>query len=214
MSLTTKKTRGVLFDLDGVLLDSEGQYSIFWRSMEERFPTGVADFSNYIKGFHLARILSYFATDEIREQIVQELVEFEKNMRFEFFPGALSFVKRLREAGIPMAIVTSSDHKKMKALFSQHPDFPALFEVIITGDMVTKAKPDPDCFLLGAKQLGIDIKDCIVFEDSRNGLIAARASGARVIGVATTLSADVVASLSDLTVHGVDELDIEQIFIS
>ena len=214
MSLTTKKTRGVLFDLDGVLLDSEGQYSIFWRSMEERFPTGVDDFSNYIKGFHLARILSYFATDEIREQIVQELVEFEKNMRFEFFPGALSFVQRLREAGIPMAIVTSSDHKKMKALFSQHPDFPALFEVIITGDMVTKAKPDPDCFLLGAKQLGIDIKDCVVFEDSRNGLIAARASGARVIGVATTLSADVVASLSDLTVHGVDELDIEQIFIS
>ena len=214
MSLTTKKTRGVLFDLDGVLLDSEGQYSIFWRSMEERFPTGIDDFSNYIKGFHLARILSYFATDEIREQIVQELVEFEKNMRFEFFPGALSFVKRLREAGIPMAIVTSSDHKKMKALFSQHPDFPALFEVIITGDMVTKAKPDPDCFLLGAKQLGIDIKDCVVFEDSRNGLIAARASGARVIGVATTLSADVVASLSDLTVHGVDELDVEQIFIS
>ena len=214
MSLTTKKTRGVLFDLDGVLLDSEGQYSIFWRSMEERFPTGVDDFSNYIKGFHLARILSYFATDEIREQIVQELVEFEKNMRFEFFPGALSFVQRLREAGIPMAIVTSSDHKKMKALFSQHPDFPALFEVIITGDMVTKAKPDPDCFLLGAKQLGIDIKDCVVFEDSRNGLIAARASGARVIGVSTTLSADVVASLSDLTVHGVDELDVEQIFIS
>lgn len=214
MSLTTKKTRGVLFDLDGVLLDSEGQYSIFWRSMEERFPTGVDDFSNYIKGFHLARILSYFARDEVREQIVQELVEFEKNMRFEFFPGALSFVKRLREAGIPMAIVTSSDHKKMKALFSQHPDFPALFEVIITGDMVTKAKPDPDCFLLGAKQLGIDIKDCVVFEDSRNGLMAARASGARVIGVATTLSADVVASLSDLTVHGVDELDVEQIFIS
>ncbi len=214
MSLTTIKTRGVLFDLDGVLLDSEGQYSIFWRSMEERFPTGVDDFSNYIKGFHLARILSYFATDEIREQIVQELVEFEKNMRFEFFPGALSFVKRLREAGIPMAIGTPSDHKKMKALFSQLPDFPTLFEVIITGDMVTKAKPDPDCFLLGAKQLGIDIKDCIVFEDSRNGLMAARASGARVIGVATTLSADVVAPLSDLTVHGVDELDVEQIFIS
>ena len=214
MSLTTKKTRGVLFDLDGVLLDSEGQYSIFWRSMEERFPTGIDDFSNYIKGFHLARILSYFASDEIREQIVQELVEFEKNMRFEFFPGALEFVKRLRESGILMAIVTSSDHKKMKALFSQHPDFPTLFEVIITGDMVTKAKPDPDCFLLGAKQLGIDIKDCVVFEDSRNGLIAARASGARVIGVATTLSADVVASLSDLTVHGVDELDVEQIFIS
>ena len=214
MSVTTRKIQGVLFDLDGVLLDSEGQYSIFWRAMDERFPTGVEDFSNYIKGFHLARILGYFANDEIREQIVQALVEFEKNMRFEFFPGALALVHRLRDMGIPMAIVTSSDHKKMQALFSQHPEFPALFDTIITGDMVTRAKPDPDCFLLGAQQLGVDIKDCVVFEDSRNGLIAARASGARVIGIATTLSADIVASLSDLTIPCVNDLDIEQIFIS
>ena len=214
MSVTTRKIQGVLFDLDGVLLDSEGQYSIFWRAMDERFPTGVEDFSNYIKGFHLARILGYFANDEIREQIVQALVEFEKNMRFEFFPGAIALVKRLRDMGIPMAIVTSSDHKKMQALFSQHPEFPALFDTIITGDMVTRAKPDPDCFLLGAQRLGVDIKDCVVFEDSRNGLIAARASGARVIGIATTLSADIVASLSDLTIPCVNDLDIEQIFIS
>ena len=214
MSVTTRKIQGVLFDLDGVLLDSEGQFSIFWRAMDERFPTGVEDFSNYIKGFHLARILGYFANDEIREQIVQELVEFEKNMRFEFFPGALALVKRLRDMGIPMAIVTSSDHKKMQALFSQHPEFPALFDTIITGDMVTRAKPDPDCFLLGAQRLGVDIKDCVVFEDSRNGLIAARASGARVIGIATTLSADIVAPLSDLTIPCVNDLDIEQIFIS
>ena len=214
MSVTTRKIQGVLFDLDGVLLDSEGQYSIFWRAMDERFPTGVEDFSNYIKGFHLARILGYFANDEIREHIVQALVEFEKNMRFEFFPGALALVHRLRDMGIPMAIVTSSDHKKMQALFSQHPEFPALFDTIITGDMVTRAKPDPDCFLLGAQQLGVDIKDCVVFEDSRNGLIAARASGARVIGIATTLSADIVASLSDLAIPCVNDLDIEQIFIS
>ena len=214
MSVTTRKIQGVLFDLDGVLLDSEGQYSIFWRTMDERFPTGVEDFSNYIKGFHLARILGYFANDEIREQIVQALVEFEKNMRFEFFPGAIALVKRLRDMGIPMAIVTSSDHKKMQALFSQHPEFPALFDTIITGDMVTRAKPDPDCFLLGAQRLGVDIKDCVVFEDSRNGLIAARASGARVIGLATTLSADIVAPLSDLTIPCVNDLDIEQIFIS
>lgn len=214
MSVTTKKIQGVLFDLDGVLLDSEGQYSIFWRAMDERFPTGVDGFSSFIKGFHLTRILSYFANDEIREQVVQALVDFEKHMRFEFFPGALELVMKLRDARIPMAIVTSSDHKKMQALFSQHPEFPTLFDAIITGDMVTKAKPDPDCFLLGAKQLGIDIKDCVVFEDSRNGLIAARASGARVIGIATTLSADIVVPLSDLTVNGVDELDVEQLIIS
>ncbi len=212
MSDQTKKHQcGVLFDLDGVLLDSEGQYSIFWAAMEEQYPTGVPDFARYIKGFHLTRILSYFENDEVRQQVVEKLLEFEHNMKYEFFPGALDFVKQLHDAGIPMAVVTSSDHTKMQSLYSQHPEFPGLFDQIVTGDMVTHAKPDPDCFLMGAKLIGVDIKDCIVFEDSRNGLIAGRNSGAKVIGIPTTLSYEQVSELSDLTINAVSELSIEQI---
>lgn len=210
MSQKTKSC-GVLFDLDGVLLDSEGKYSIFWARMEQEYPTGIENFASYIKGFHLTRILSYFENDQVRQEIVEKLLEFEQEMRYEFFPGALELVKQLRDLGIPMAIVTSSDNMKMQSLYRQHPEFPTLFDHIITGDMVTKAKPDPDCFLLGAKLLGVDIKDCIVFEDSRNGLIAGRASGARVIGISTTLSAEEVASLSDVTAHAISELSVEQI---
>ena len=210
MSEMTKKTCGVLFDLDGVLLDSEGQYSIFWERMEKEYPTGIDNFASYIKGFHLTRILGYFDSEEIRKTVLDQLLEFERDMRFEFFPGALDFVKLLRDAQIPMAIVTSSDRKKMQALYSQHPEFPSLFNHIITGDMVKKAKPDPDCFLLGARLLGIDIKDCIVFEDSRNGLIAGRASGARVIGIASTLSATEVSQLCDMTIDAVSQLSVEQ----
>ncbi len=205
----TKKC-GVLFDLDGVLLDSEGQYSIFWAAMDEQYPTGVPDFARFIKGFHLTRILGYFENDEVRRQVMDKLMEFEHNMRYEFFPGALEFVKQLRDAGIPMAVVTSSDRTKMQNLYNQHPEFPTLFDQIITGDMVTRAKPDPDCFLMGAKAIGVDIKDCIVFEDSRNGLIAARASGARVIGIPTTLSHEQVSELSDLTIDAVGQLSIEK----
>ena len=211
MSENTTHKRGVLFDLDGVLLDSEGQYSIFWERMDREYPTGVDNFASYIKGFHLTRILSYFATDEVREQVLNKLLAFERNMRFEFFPGALDFVKRLRAAGIPMAVVTSSDRKKMQALYNQYPEFPSLFDQIITGDMVTKAKPDPECFLMGARQLGMDIEDCIVIEDSRNGLLAGRDSGAMVIGIPTTLSVETVSQLSDLTVDAVGLLSVEQI---
>lgn len=210
MSEMAKKC-GVLFDLDGVLLDSEGLYTIFWDQMDKDYPTGVENFASFIKGFHLTRILGYFDTDEVRQQVLDRLLDYERNMRYEFFPGALEFVKRLRDSGIPMAIVTSSDRKKMQSLYRQHPEFPTLFDHIITGDMVTKAKPDPDCFLMGAKLLGIDIRDCIVFEDSRNGLIAGRASGAKVIGIATTLTIDEVSLLSDMTAHSVSELDIEQV---
>ena len=210
MSEMAKKC-GVLFDLDGVLLDSEGLYTIFWDQMDKDYPTGVENFASFIKGFHLTRILGYFDTDEVRQQVLDRLLDYERNMRYEFFPGALEFVKRLRNSGIPMAIVTSSDRKKMQSLYRQHPEFTTLFDHIITGDMVTKAKPDPDCFLMGAKLLGIDIRDCIVFEDSRNGLIAGRASGAKVIGIATTLTIDEVSQLSDMTAHSVSELDIEQV---
>ncbi|MBR7012230.1 MAG: HAD family hydrolase [Muribaculaceae bacterium] len=210
MSKIMNQPCGVLFDLDGVLLDSEGKYSIFWGQIDQEYPTGVENFASYIKGFHLRRILNYFDSDEVRQQILDKLSAFERETKYEFFPGALDYVKRLRDAGIPMAIVTSSDRKKMQSLYSQYPEFPTLFDHIITGDMVTKAKPDPDCFLMGAKMLGLDIKDCIVLEDSRNGLIAGRSSGARVIGVATTLSTEDVSQQSDMTVDAVSQLSVEQ----
>lgn len=210
MCKTTRQC-GVLFDLDGVLLDSEGQYSIFWADMDRQYPTGVADFAAYIKGFHLTRILGYFADDQVRTEVLDKLLAFERDMNFAFFPGALDFVRQLREAEIPVAIVTSSDRKKMQALYSQHPEFTTLFDQIVTGDMVTRAKPDPECFMMGAELIGMDIKDCIVFEDSRNGLIAGRSSGARVIGITSTLSREVVTTLSDLTVDSVSALTVEQV---
>ena len=211
MSDNTTRRRGVLFDLDGVLLDSEGNYSIFWEQMDKDYPTGIDNFASYIKGLHLTRILGFFENDDVRRQVLDKLLDFERDTKYEFFPGALDFVRQLRDAGIPMAIVTSSDHKKMQALYDQYPEFPTLFDHIITGDMVTKAKPDPECFLTGAKLLGLDIDDCIVFEDSRNGLIAGRASGAMVIGLPTTLAADVVSRLCDMMVDAVCQLSVEQI---
>ena len=210
MSEISNRQCGVLWDLDGVLLDSEGKYSIFWARMDEEHPTGIDNFASYIKGFHLNRIMGYFESEEVRQQILDELLTFERDMVYEFFPGAIELVKQLRAAGIPMAIVTSSDRKKMQSLYSQHPEFPTLFDHIITGDMVTKAKPAPDCYLMGAKMLGIDIKDCIVVEDSRNGLIAGRESGARVIGIATTLSREAVNEMSDMTLDTIGQLSVEQ----
>ena len=192
--MTESKIKGVLFDLDGVLIDTEGTYTQFWEAVDRRFPSGVDGFAQVIKGSNLQNILhSYFATEELREQVNDLLNDFQRDMRYDYFPGAIELLDELERCGIACCIVTSSDKSKMAALYAQHPDFASHFQAIVTGEMVSEPKPSPDCFLLGAKKLGIDIKDCVVIEDSINGLKAGMASGARVIGLATTCSHEAIA---------------------
>lgn len=177
---------GVLFDLDGVILDTEGIYSEFWKEIDRRFPTCVVGFSDVIKGTCLEDILNNNFPKENHEEIINILQNFQKDMEYRYFPYAIEWVKSLHEAGIPMCIVTSSDQEKMNAVYKQHPEFRGFFDAVIVGEMVENAKPAPDCFLLGAKLLGKDIKDCYIFEDSLNGLKAALASGGKVIALSTT----------------------------
>lgn len=201
MMKENNKEYGVLFDLDGVLLDTEDIYTQFWEEIDRRYPTGIPNFAQVIKGSNLYEILhKNFHDDSTRIRVTQLLEEFQHGMRYNFFDGALEFVQSLYEQGIPAVIVTSSDEKKMNAVYSQHPQFKSMFAAIITGDMVSKAKPDPECFLLGAEQIGRDIKKCYVFEDSINGLRAAHASGATVIGLSTTNAHEVIAPYSDAVI--------------
>lgn len=192
--MTNKAIGGVLFDLDGVLIDTEGTYTQFWEAVDNRFPTGVKGFAQVIKGSNLHNILhTYFPTEEMREQVNDMLNAFQRDMRYDYFPGAIKLLEELKSKDIACCIVTSSDKRKMESLYSQHPDFPSLFQAIVTGNMVNEPKPSPECFLLGAKMLGIDIKDCVVIEDSINGLKAGMASGAHVIGLHTTCTREAIS---------------------
>lgn len=182
-----ERKTGVLFDLDGVLVDSEGEYTKFWGGMGRRYNVGGESFASDIKGTTLTEILKAFPESE-REGIVSELHEFEKNMAYPWIAGAETFVKSLADAGIPFAIVTSSDEVKMSYLFNAHPDLKEMATALVTAGLVTKSKPDPEGYLKGASMIGVPIEDCFVFEDSMQGLEAGRRSGATVIGLATTNS--------------------------
>ena len=190
---------GALFDLDGVLLDTEGTYTEFWSAIDQRFPTGVPGFAQRIKGSNLSNILNtYFPGEALQREVTAMLDKFQADMEYRFFPGALDFLDMLEREGIKSCVVTSSDYRKMDAVYSQHPTFKQRFAAIVTGDMVSNPKPDPECFLLGAKCIGMDIRRCIVFEDSLNGLRAARTSGAKVVGLTTTCPAADVEPLCDI----------------
>ena len=200
--------KAALFDLDGVIIDSERLYTVFWDKIEKIYPTGIENFAVAIKGSTLPEILSLYKTEEIREDVTRRLLDFQDNMSFPLLPGAMDFLESLKKNGIPRALVTSSDSRKMDCLFKQLPQLRDMFDVIIDASKVTKSKPDPQGYLLAAKELGVEATDCVVFEDSMNGLKAGLASGAKVVGLATTYPAEALKGMADMIVNGWDEVDV------
>lgn len=191
-----------LFDLDGVLIDTEDVYSDFWDSVNGRFPTGIDNFSQSIKGSTLQRILDNNFAPETHDTIRQMVIDLERDMTYKIYDGVTDMLERLRSTGFAMAIVTSSSDKKMDRLFAQHPALRDYFDVVITDRFVTRSKPDPQGYLMAAEMVKCTSEDSFVFEDSLSGLEAGRRSGATVVGLATTNPHDVVKEKADLVVDG------------
>ena len=182
------KKYGVLFDLDGVLIDSETVYTRFWDGIGKEFNTGIPNFALSIKGMTLPAILNtFFNDDETRQLVKQRIRNYEQTMPYRPFPEAMRFVGELNETGIPCAIVTSSSRIKMDNVYKQNPGFRNHFDAVITAEDVAHSKPDPDPYLKGAAALSLPIQDCFVFEDSLSGIESGLRSGATVFGIATTL---------------------------
>lgn len=191
--------RAALFDLDGVIVDSEGLYTVFWDSIEHLYPTGIPDFANAIKGSTIGRILQNYPTEAIRNDILDRLHRYEREqMTYAVYPGVTEFIAELRRKGVATAIVTSSDDVKMGYLFAQQPELRNLVDIVITGTMVSRSKPDPEGYLLAASRLGCDPADCWVFEDSIQGLQAGCSAGASVVALATTNPRHKVAPLAGM----------------
>lgn len=202
---------GVLFDLDGVLVDSEGLYTEFWGQIGEKYPTGYDDFAYRIKGSNLERILNtYFPDKELQTEIVKLIDDYEENMRYDLFPHVISFLDELQANNIPMAVVTSSSSIKMERVYKQHPDFKKYFKAIVTGDMIKHSKPDPECFKLGAKLINCEPESCYVFEDSISGIKAGLASGSKVIALATTLKRDQLDFNVEKIIDGFESFSIKE----
>lgn len=180
--------KACLFDLDGVVFETESLYTSFWCEMKKEYCPEITDFEYIIKGQTLVQIYDkYFAGDEKKQQeITNKLNEFEQSMPFNYVDGFETFVKALRSEGIKTAVVTSSNREKMQNVYRKHPEFLSYFDAVLTSEDFEESKPSPDCYLKAAARFGVQSKECIVFEDSFNGLRSGVASGARVIGLATT----------------------------
>lgn len=186
------KLKVALFDFDGVVVDTEPIYDIFWNEAGVRYGLGIENFADIIKGTTLPYIMeTYFAnhSEEFRQMVIKESTDYEKDMPFPPMPGSIEYIHLLKKQGVTVGLVTSSDDTKLVRAFKEL-DLNGVFDTVVSADRITRGKPDPMCYLLAAKDLGVSPEDCIVFEDSFNGIQSARDAGMRVIGLSTSNSAD------------------------
>jgi len=181
--------KAFLFDLDGVLIDSESEYTRIWQEVDQLWPTGVEDFARVIKGTTLYEILGkYFPTQEIRNRVMRYCIDREKKMEFRLCDGVDVLLNKLEHLGIPSVIVTSSDGDKMQRLYQRLLGFRERFAAVIDGDMVSHSKPHPEGYLAAAGAVGCNPEDCVVVEDSLSGIQAGKSAGAFVIAVEGTFT--------------------------
>ena len=188
------KLKAALFDLDGTLFDTEDQYTVIWGKIARRFRPDIPHLEYIIKGTTLKQIFErYFPDPEVQKQIDVIINEEEANMHYDFVAGAREFIDDLRAHGVRCAVVTSSNTIKMNSVARQMPAFSQLFDRVLTAEDFKASKPDPDCYLLGARVFGCELDECVVFEDALTGLQAGMSSGIYTIGLATTRTKEEIA---------------------
>ena len=203
----------VLFDFDGVIADTESQYTIFWDKKGKEY-LGLDNFGLMIKGQTFKQIAAGPFKDNLRElyeEIEPELNEFERTMSYEYVPGALEFMQSLKAAGIRTAIVTSSHNVKMANAYRAHPELLEVVDRILTSNDFSKSKPDPECFLKAMEVLGGKPERSIVFEDSLHGIQAGRNSGAYVVGLPTTFPHEKLTEVCDLVIPDFTGLTLDRL---
>ena len=184
--------KGILFDLDGTLIDSSEVITRAWRAFGAKYNIDADEIFHSIQGKpaeeSIASLRPGASRDEIKEDAMWlENVESEDTDGVIPLPGAIELLHKLNHENVPWAIVTSGTvpvaTARFKAAGLPYP------EILITPELVARGKPDPDPYLLGAEKIGVDIKECVVFEDAPAGIKSGTAAGAMVIGVLTQFDA-------------------------
>ena len=212
------KSQAVIFDMDGVILDSERVYQEIERRMfdELRIPVTLEEHRKFI-GTAETAMWRYMKTRYGIQEEISELVRRERECflsRLSSSPGIPpmegleELLKRLSNKDIPLLIASSSSGNIIDAVI-RHLGIAGYFSGIVSGDDVEHSKPAPDIFLKVSKLINIPPSGCVVIEDSENGVMAAKAAGMRVVGLVNPGSGEVDLSQADLIIHSLLELDLE-----
>jgi len=209
-------TWGVIFDMDGVLIDSYRAHFLSWRKMlrnhglditEEQFAAtfGQANPDIFARLYPSVKQEQYKAFAEEKEAAFREIISVD----FPEMDGASELIEALYKAGAALAIGSSGPPENLEAVLSALPGG-THFMSTTNGSEITHGKPDPEVFLTAARKLGIPPERCVVVEDAPAGVTAGKAAGCAVIALTGTATRDRLAG-ADLVVDSLRELTPEKI---
>lgn len=181
------KHKAVLFDMDGTLIDSRHTIEQAWLHAGNAFDVDIKkeDIEEHIHGRSGGYTLDYFfghLDDSSKARAKKMVDEFEETANTPLISGAIEFLDQLKENNIKMALVTGSWQARIDHVFTLH-NLKPYFSAIVHRHDVKEGKPSPEGFVKGASLLDTDPRDCLVFEDSISGFLAAEACGAECVAV-------------------------------
>lgn len=209
-----RKLKAAIFDLDGVIVDTAKYHFLAWKRLSEELGINFTIEDNErLKGVSRMRSLEIILeiggidlSEDVKAQLAEKKNEWYKEYinqmnESEILRGAREFILKLRERGVKTALGSASKNAKT---ILEKVGLSELFDVIVDGNVVSKAKPDPEVFIKAAEQLGIAPESCAVFEDAQAGIQAAKAAGMAAVGIGTKE----VLKDADYIIAGLYEADV------
>ena len=181
--------KGAVFDLDGVIVDTVPFHFAAWKKMFAEYGKNFtfADYKEKVDGIPrmdgARAILENLSDEELNKAAAKKQGYFVESLETEevqVYPGTLNLIKELRGKGVKIAVISSSRNCPRILKKAQLYRF---IDVELSGRDITKGKPDPQIFLMAKDKLGLEINECVVFEDAVLGIEAAKAGGFTAIGI-------------------------------
>jgi beta-phosphoglucomutase len=211
-----QSTYGVIFDMDGVLVDSFAAHLESWWQLAAELRQSLTD-DQIASTFgrtsrDIIRMLFDVQDDPTIHKLDHRKEELYRGLirgRVPVMPGAVEFVKDCRAAGMRLAVGSSGPAENVRLVcdemgVSDH------FSALVTGDDITHGKPDPEVFLIAARRLGLESQQCVVIEDAPVGIEAARRARMKNIGLVGAYTGESLASAS-LVVASLGELNSQRV---
>lgn len=210
--------KACIFDLDGVIVDTAIYHYKAWKRLANSLGFDFTEHQNeQLKGVSRVRSLQLILGwgNVTKTEAEQEVLATQKNTWYmemvnqmtpaEILPGAKEFLETCRAVGLKIALGSAS---KNSMTILDKLNLTDMFDAVIDGNKVSKAKPDPEVFLAGAQALGMQPEECVVFEDAIAGVEAALAGDMKVVGIG---SPDVLVG-ANLVIKGLDEMTLDRLY--